>query len=92
MEYIDLLGYIAAFLTTISTLPQFISTIRTKNVQGVSLGMFITLGSGILLWFFYGFLKSDYPLIFANLITLLLVIGNIIMILKYKNNNPIIEE
>lgn len=83
-SYAYVIGYLAAILTTVSTLPQFIATVKTKNVEGVSLWMFITLGSGIVLWLIYGLLKNDFPLIIANSVTFLFVLANIIMIIKYK--------
>lgn len=84
--YYEYVGFLAAFLTTISTLPQFIATVKTKNVEGVSLGMFLTLGSGIILWFIYGVLRNDIPLILANFATFILVSANIYMILKYRKD------
>lgn len=81
----DYIGFIGAFLTTISTLPQLITTIKSKNVTGVSLKMFITLGSGVFFWLIYGVLKNDYPLILANAFSLLSILANIYYILRYKN-------
>ncbi len=81
---IDYIGYIAAFFTTISTLPQLISTMKTKNVNGVSINMFVTLGIGVSFWLSYGILKSDYPLIIANSLTLFSVFANIYYIVRYR--------
>lgn len=83
-NYIEYIGFVAAFLTTISTLPQLISTIKTKNVQGISLNMFLTLGIGVAVWLMYGILKSDYPLIIANMLTLFSVIANVYYIIRYR--------
>ncbi len=83
-NYIEYIGFVAAFLTTISTLPQLISTIKTKNVQGISLNMFLTLGIGVAVWLMYGILKSDYPLIIANILTLFSVIANVYYIIRYR--------
>lgn len=83
-NYIEYIGFLAAFLTTISTFPQLISTIKTKNVSGVSLKMFITLGIGVAFWLIYGILKNDYPLIIANILTLISVIANVYYIIRYR--------
>ncbi|TCN70718.1 SemiSWEET transporter [Acetobacteroides hydrogenigenes] len=68
MEYI---GYLAAFCTTFAFFPQAIMAIRTKDVKSISLTMYSILCFGISMWLVYGILKADWPLILANLITLL---------------------
>lgn len=68
----ETLGYLAAFCTTCSFLPQAILTIRTKDTQSLSLGMYSLFTIGIILWLIYGFYKKDYALIFGNAITLIL--------------------
>lgn len=87
-NFIDYIGFLGAFLTTISTTPQLITIIKNKNVSGVSLKMFITLGGGVFLWLIYGIFKNDYPLIFANIFSLLFILANIFYILKYRNVIP----
>ena len=82
MNYITVLGLIAAFFTTVSYLPQAIKTIKTKQTKDLSLGMYLILTIGVLLWLVYGFLVKDIPIIFANAITLLFT--GIILILKIK--------
>ena len=68
MEYI---GYLAAFCTTFAFFPQAIMAIRTKDVKSISLTMYSILCFGISMWLVYGIRKADWPLILANLITLL---------------------
>ena len=58
---IDLIGYIAAVLTTFSTSPQIISMYKSKCSEGISLYMFFILLSGVLLWGIYGYQKNDLP-------------------------------
>lgn len=69
---LTLLGLTAAACTTLAFLPQVIKTWRTRSTKDVSLGMFLILNTGILLWLVYGFLRLDVPLIIANGITLML--------------------
>ncbi|MCK4494349.1 MAG: SemiSWEET transporter [Methylococcales bacterium] len=68
----ETIGYIAAFCTTSSFLPQAILTIRTKDTESLSLGMYSLFTIGVLLWLIYGIHKEDLALIWANLITLIL--------------------
>ncbi len=42
----DQLGYCAAALTPLSFLPQAVLTVRTRNVAGISLGMYSTFTLG----------------------------------------------
>lgn len=67
---IEIIGYIAASLTTISFIPQALKVIRTNDVKALSLKMYIILNIGLLLWLIYGLLTMSMPLILANSITL----------------------
>lgn len=79
----DTLGYIAAFCTTISFLPQAILTIRTKDTESLSLGMYSLFTGGVVLWLIYGFHKKDYAIIFGNTVTFILAAT--ILAFKIKN-------
>jgi MtN3 and saliva related transmembrane protein len=68
----DWLGYAAATLTTASFVPQAWLTFRTRNVSGISLGMYSVFTLGVALWLVYGVLLKAWPLIVANVITLVL--------------------
>ncbi|OZB74764.1 MAG: hypothetical protein B7X36_06875, partial [Thiomonas sp. 14-64-326] len=43
----DLIGYGAAFLTTVSFVPQAWLTVRTRDVSGISLGMYTLFTAGV---------------------------------------------
>lgn len=66
----ELLGYVAAALTTTSFVPQAIQTFRTRNTEGISLGMYSILTTGVALWVVYGAAIGSFPIIVANVITL----------------------
>ena len=66
----DLVGYAAATLTTLSFVPQAWHTFRTRDVAGISLGMYSAFTLGITLWLVYGMLLQAWPVIIANVITL----------------------
>ena len=82
MDWIEVLGYFAAFCTTISFLPQTVKTIKTKDTSGLSLSMYLLFFVGVSCWFIYGIVISNYPLMIANGITLFL--SGIILSLKIK--------
>lgn len=69
---VDLLGYIAAVLTTGAFVPQALKTIRSRDTSGISRGMYVIFATGISLWFVYGVLISSWPMILANAVTFLL--------------------
>ena len=75
VSLIDWIGYLAAALTTVSFVPQAWLTFKTRDVSGISLGMYSAFTAGIALWLAYGILISAWPIVIANTITLLLAGG-----------------
>ncbi len=69
---IDLIGSVAAVLTTASFVPQVWHSLKTRDVSGISLGMYSAFTIGVALWLVYGLLLWSWPLIIANSITLAL--------------------
>ena len=76
------IGFIAAFCTTVSFIPQAVKIHRTKHAKDISLGMFSLMTVGVLIWMIYGIMISSLPMISANLVTLLLSIYILIMKIK----------
>ena len=68
----DLIGYAAATLTTASFVPQALLTLRTRDVSGISLGMYGSFTAGVALWLVYGIGLGEWPIIVANAVTLTL--------------------
>ncbi len=68
----ELLGFAAATLTTASFVPQAVRTFRTRNTEGISLGMYSMFTAGVSLWVVYGLAIGSVPVIAANVITLAL--------------------
>ena len=66
----NLLGYLAATLTTASFVPQAVLTLRTRDVSGISLGMYSAFTVGVALWLLYGWRLGEWPIIVANAVTL----------------------
>ena len=72
MDFYEILGLIAATLTTISFMPQVYKTWKTKSTEGLSLTMYLILFIGVVLWLIYGIHLKSLPVILANGITSLL--------------------
>jgi len=79
----DVLGYLAAILTTISFVPQVLHTWRTRKAQGVSLVMICLFSLGVALWLAYGLMSGAWPVVAANGITLALSLALLGMKLRF---------
>ncbi len=74
----------AAFLTTASFIPQAWQTFHTRDVSGISLGMYSLFTVGVALWLIYGILLMAWPIIIANSITTSLALMILVMKLRYR--------
>lgn len=88
MQLTDLIGSIAATLTTASFIPQALHTFRTKDVRGISLGMYSAFTAGVALWLVYGWMLGELPILIANAITLSLALAILVMKLRYHEDPP----
>lgn len=84
MQLIDIIGTLAAILTTASFVPQAWHTFRTRDVRGISLGMYSAFTAGVACWLVYGLLLSAWPIVIANCITLALAAAILAMKLRYR--------
>ncbi|MCX7703563.1 MAG: SemiSWEET transporter [Planctomycetota bacterium] len=80
----EVIGFIAAVLTTGGFVPQVVKAIKTKSTKDISLGMYLTITLGVTLWLLYGILLRAAPVIVANGVTLILVSMMLVLKLKYK--------
>ena len=84
LNFYEIIGLLAACITTASFLPQVFKTYKTKDTSGLSLTMYIAFFIGIFLLLIYGIHLNSLPMILANVITAMLSLFLIIMKLKYK--------
>ena len=80
----SIIGYLAAFGTTVSFLPQAIKTIQTKDTSGISLLMYAFFTVGTLLWLIYGIMSGSLPVAIANAITLIFACIILVYKVRYK--------
>lgn len=85
-NWADWTGYAAATLTTASFVPQAWLSFRTRDVSGISLGMYSIFTAGVALWLAYGIFLGAWPIIVANAITLTLSAS--ILTLKLRSRLP----
>ncbi|WP_321407883.1 SemiSWEET transporter [Tolumonas auensis] len=81
---VELLGMTAGCLTTGSFIPQAIKIMRTRDVSGISLLMYIALAVGLMLWLLYGIINGQISIIAANGVTLALVLIILFMKIRYR--------
>ena len=81
---IETIGYCAAFLTTIAFLPQAIQSWRTRDLSGISVGMYSLFTAGVGLWLIYGLIIEKWPLILANSFTFALALSILVLQLRSK--------
>ena len=79
----DIVGTVAACLTTVSFVPQAWLSFKTRDVSGVSLGMYSVFTVGVAMWLVYGLLLTAWPIVIANTITLGLALAILGMKLRY---------
>ena len=80
----EAIGYVAATLTTASFVPQAWHTFKTRDVRGISLGMYSAFTAGVAGWLVYGLLMGAWPIVIANAITLALAATILGMKLRYR--------
>lgn len=84
MSLSEIVGYCAAILTTASFVPQAWHTFKTRDVRGISLGMYGAFTAGVACWLLYGVLLEAWPIVIANCITLALALAILVMKLRYR--------
>jgi MtN3 and saliva related transmembrane protein len=83
--WVEALGYGAAVLTTVSFVPQVWHTWRTRDVGGISLGMYTVFATGVSLWLAYGAFTRAWPIVAANAVTLALALCILAMKLRWRD-------
>jgi MtN3 and saliva related transmembrane protein len=84
MDAITIIGLIAALFTTVSLFPQLIKIWKTKSTKDISTGMFTLFCGGVFLWFIYGVLLNNFPIMIANSLAFVQAVVILIFKVKYK--------
>ena len=83
MNTTDFIGYFSAFLTTFAFVPQAYHSWKTHDLSGVSLPMYSLFSAGVLGWIVYGVKIASWPIVVANIITLILACAVLCLKLKH---------
>lgn len=84
MDSYQIIGFVAGAIIVVNTVPQLVKTLKTKEVDDLSLGMFSLVFLAQILWLIYGLHLNNLPLILTNGLGSLAVVTNIVFILKYR--------
>ncbi len=78
MQWTEYFGYIGAFLSAVTFMPQVWLAWKTKSVGDLSLGMLSIVFISVVVWLIYAFALGLLPVIIANSI-----VGVLAIILLY---------
>ncbi len=84
MSGVDILGYSAGFITSLTFLPQVIKTWKEKSAKDISLLMFLIAAVNEIMWIVYGVLLNNWVIILTNSIVLAMSLIMIFLKLRYK--------
>ncbi len=87
MIWKDIIGYVAAFCTTFSFLPQAVQIIKTKDTSSISLSMYAIFTFGSFAWLLFGWVTGNWPVIVANSITFLLAALILYFKIRYRTQD-----
>ena len=87
LPLINLAGYCAAILTTVSFVPQLLRVWRLRSARDISLTMFLAFSLGVFLWLIYGISLHSIPIILANGVTLALSLAILILKIRFDHHH-----
>jgi MtN3 and saliva related transmembrane protein len=80
----EIIGAMAATLTTIAFIPQAHKVLVSRDTHSLSLGMYVIFTIGVVLWGVYGYLRADWVIVAANAIVAVLCLA--ILTMKVRND------
>lgn len=84
MTGVDILGYAAGAITSLTFLPQVIKTWKEKSAKDISLLMFVIAAINEVMWIAYGALLNNWVIILTNAIVLAMSLTMIYLKFRYK--------
>jgi MtN3 and saliva related transmembrane protein len=84
MPFVEILGYTAGAITSLTFLPQVIKTWKVKSAKDISLMMFVIAAINESLWIVYGGLLNNWVIILTNAAVLAMSLIMIYFKLTYK--------
>ena len=82
MNNAEVIGVVAAILTTGSFIPQAAKVLRTRETGAISLVMYAMFTAGVATWLAYGILTTQWSIVIANAVTV--VLAGTILVMKLR--------
>ena len=80
---VNIIGFLAAFTSTISLIPQVIKMYKTRSVDDLSTWMIVNFLLTSILWVIYGFLITSWSVWLTNIFMLLFALIMIWLKVRY---------
>jgi len=87
MNWIELIGYLGSFLTSITFIPQVYKSWQSKSVGDLSIWMITIVVTSTIVWLVYGFAIESGPVILANFVVLALTLVLFYFKLTFKKKS-----
>ena len=71
-NFVTILGYVAAVISTASFAPQAWKIIKSRETKDISVGMYLLTVLGFAAWLAFGLFQQQWPLVLSNSICFLL--------------------
>jgi MtN3 and saliva related transmembrane protein len=84
MTAVDILGYSAGAITSLTFLPQVIKTWKEKSAKDISLLMFLIAATNEIMWIAYGALLNPVNWVIISTNTIVLALSCIMIFLKLR--------
>ena len=86
MKFVEILGYAAGAVTSLTFIPQVVKTWKQKSASDISLLMFVIAAVNEVMWIGYGALLNpfNWVIILTNSILLLMSLTMVYFKFKYK--------
>lgn len=88
----DVVGWMAAAVSTVMFLPQVMHTWRQRHspaeLAGISVVAFGLIAVNASLWMAYGVLRSDPQMTFSNMLIVLTALGTIVLVARGRSAGP----
>jgi MtN3 and saliva related transmembrane protein len=84
---VEIIGFIAAILTTSAFVPQVLKVWKSKSTMGISVSMYLVMLLGVFLCGVYGYIIESMSIMIANTVTGFLQLMILVLIFKNKNKD-----
>lgn len=84
---VNIIGFLAAFTSTISLIPQIIKMCKTRSVDDISIGMVLNFLATSVFWIAYGFMIMSWSVWLTNIFMLICAVIMVYLKVKYRGTS-----